>query len=119
MAKKVIIEYFGFRGEGSTAKEAKLEAGRKIAALHVGHRLPELIEWRGEAALVYRTLAGWEYTFIQHDGGPLRTRGIAIGDGTFAGTVRAARRHLVDIAWRFGDSVDLFPQVVRQLRRPS
>ena len=35
MPKKLIIEYFGFRGEGSTAKEAKLEAGRKIAALHV------------------------------------------------------------------------------------
>jgi len=49
-------------------------------------------------------------TFIQHDGGPLRTRGISIGDGTFAGTVRAARRHLVDIAWRFGDPVDLFPE---------
>jgi hypothetical protein len=28
----------------------------------------------------------------------------------FAGTVRAARRHLVDIAWRFGDPVDLFPE---------
>jgi hypothetical protein len=51
MAKKVIIEYFGFRGEGSTAKEAKLVAGRKITGLHVGHWLPELIEWRGEAAL--------------------------------------------------------------------
>jgi hypothetical protein len=35
MAKKLIIEYFGFRGEGSTVKEAKLEAGRKITALHV------------------------------------------------------------------------------------
>jgi hypothetical protein len=86
------------------------ETGRKITALHVGHWLPELIEWRGEAALVYRTLAGWEYTFIQHDGGPLGTRDIAIGDGTFAGTVHAARRHLVDVAWRFGDPVDLFPE---------
>jgi hypothetical protein len=110
VSKKIIVEYFGFRGDGSTVKEAKLDAGRKIAALHVGHWLPELIEWRGEAALVYRTLDGWEYTFIQHDGGALRTRGIAIGDGTFAGTVRAARRHLVDIAWRFGDPVDLFPE---------
>jgi hypothetical protein len=46
MAMKVIIEYFGFRGEGSTVKEAKLEAGRKITALHIGHWLPELIECR-------------------------------------------------------------------------
>jgi len=31
MTKKLIIEYFGFGGEGSTVKEAKLEARSQLS----------------------------------------------------------------------------------------
>src|SRR5229473_3349469 len=110
MSTKITLEYFGFQGQGATVKEAKQDAGRKIEALHAGTFQPQLREWRGEAVLVYRTLTGWEYTFIQHQGGALRTHGTAMGDGEFFNTLRSAERHLVGVAWNVGDPLTDFPE---------
>jgi hypothetical protein len=109
MHKPVYIEHQGFHGTGTTAKEAKLDAIRKIEALHEGYWQPTLREWRGHAVLIHRDLEGWQYTFLQHNYGQLKMHGTTIDNGDYRETLRSAERHLADIGWTVADPLDLFP----------
>lgn len=110
MSTKITLTYFGFHGEGATVKEAKLDAGRKIEALHEGYWTPAIVEWRGHAAIVYRTLDGWHYGFIGHPGEAIHSiSGGSSGYGDYRETLRAAQRHVADIGWQLDEPLDLFP----------
>jgi hypothetical protein len=110
MSTQITLEYFGFQGQGATVKAAKQDAGQKIAALHEGIWQPTLREWRGEAVLVYRTLNGWVYSFLQHASGPLQFSGTCMGNGEFWETLRSAERHLADTGWKTNEPITDFPE---------
>lgn len=108
--KPVVVKYLGFEGTGATRKEAKQDAERQIAALSEGFWGPTIYSWLGESVMVYRTILAYQYGFIQHDGGQPNMGGFTVlPNETHEGAVRSAKRHLVDIAWRIGMPLDLFP----------
>jgi hypothetical protein len=110
MSKKITIEYFGFEGTGSTVKEAKQDAGRKIEALHIGSWTPVLVTWRGHTALLTRDTHGWTKRFLQHDGDPLKIGQGSQGFGNdWAGALHSTQRHIVQLGWNVGDPIDIFP----------
>lgn len=111
MSQQVTIQYFGFEGTGRTMKDAKLNAGNKILMLHEGSFEPVLVTWRGETALIYRTLTGYESKILQHDGAPLH---MPLGcemhsEGTRKAVIKSVQQHIVQLGWRFEDPIDLFP----------
>ena len=106
------VEYYGFQGEGPTVKAAKEDAGKKIAALHRDNWTPVIREWRGHAALVFRTLRGWEYRFIARPDQlpPLHIpMGSCPGDTDRAETIFTAERHIAANGWEPTDELDVFP----------
>ncbi len=108
----VHVEYFGFAGEGPTVKAAKEDAGKKITALHRDNWTPVIREWRGHAALVFRTLRGWEYRFIARPGElpPLQIpHGSSCGYSDRAEAIAAAERHVAANGWEPTDPLDAFP----------
>ena len=107
---KITLDYFGSSGTGATVKEAKLDAGRKIEALHSGTWTPVIREWRGYAVLIHRNLNGWEYCFIQHPGEPLHIPpGCSCGFHDRADAVKSAERHIADVGWTCADPLEAFP----------
>ncbi len=106
------VEYYGFQGEGPTVKAAKEDAGKKIAALHRDNWTPVIREWRGHAALVFRTLRGWEYRFIARPDQlpPLHIpMGSCPGGTDRAETIFTAERHIAANGWEPTDELDVFP----------
>jgi len=88
----------------------KLDAGRKIEALHRDSWEPAIREWRGNAVLIYRNLNGWQYRFIQHDSGPLLvSRCSSCGYEDRQDAITHAERHIADIGWTCADPLDAFP----------
>jgi len=114
----ITVDYFGFSGTGRTVKDAKLDAGRKIAKLQEGYWTPALREWRGYGIVIYRTLNGWEYAYIAHPGEPLKLSGcccLYADDQREA--VSAAERAIADNGWNgTAEDLDSFPDFLADPR---
>ena len=117
--KQITLEYFGFTGTGATLKDAKIDAGRKIDALHVGTWEPAILEWRGVAALVYRDLNGWSYRFIQtpDESTPHMPIGSSSCGDDRRDALQWAQRHVADYAWTATDPVEDWPEWLRETDR--
>jgi hypothetical protein len=78
---------------------------------------PAILEWRGRAVLIYRTLFGWEYSSIQNPGELVHTpRGCCQCAEDRKGTILAAGSWLADVGWEVGDPLDDFPAWFTDLR---
>jgi hypothetical protein len=110
MRKPVFLKYLGFTGTGKTKREAREDASLQIEKLNRGDWTPILLEWHGDAILIFRTIHGWEYSFIRQYRSGLGMRGTCIGDGELDSTLRNAKNALVQSAWQPDMPLDSFPE---------
>lgn len=108
MSKTIRVKYYGMDGEGTTVTEAKKDAGRKITEALDGDYIPEILEWRGYAILVYREPEGWCSRTIADPEDGIKA-GCVYGNpsSTREETIQSARRHLAQMGWKPEDGFDL------------
>jgi hypothetical protein len=116
MAQKVKITYYGVEAEGRNLTEAKKAAGKKIEKAMTASYTPEVIAWRGNAVLIYRTPEGWCSANLMADG-VLYERDLSGSwwgrDGEdWAAVVAAVRLHLAQQGWEPADGEEV-PEVLR------
>jgi hypothetical protein len=105
MSTKINLTYFGMEGSGATVTEAKKDAGRKIEAALDGSYTPEIVAWRGYAALVYREPTGW-YTrlIICPDEKGIRDGKVwGSNAGMYKEAMIQAQSHVADLGWERAD----------------
>jgi len=106
------LDYFGMPGSGSTVKEAKLDAGRKIESAFEGSYAPVLLNHRGTLLVISRNpKCAWGYRMF--DLNELKPRTVAdhcsCGFQSEEEALLAAVKHLADIKRQHGErDSDLF-----------
>jgi hypothetical protein len=99
---QVNITYYGMEGTGRNVTDAKRDAGAKIERALSGDYTPDLVSYRGQAILIYRTPGGWNSCVLSDSAG-LRN-GPCYGT-TYPGSysredvIREAREHLAQLTW--------------------
>lgn len=113
-----IVQIHGFTGYGATVKEAKQDAIRQIESLNGGTWTPVTREFDGFSVLVYRTLEGWSYRFLQQCGLPVAISPCSQGFGDdFQECLRSAEDHLVQNWWVPGKPITIVPDFISEESR--
>src|SRR4051812_8930266 len=102
---KINLEYFGMPGTGSTVKEARLDAGRRIESFIAESGAPTLLNHRGHLLVISRDRFGWGYRFLETERLAIRTSAshCSCGMEGFDACLLAAVRHLADITRLYGE----------------
>ncbi len=110
---RITMTYYGVEGTGRTLTEAKKDAGRKIEESLSGDYTPTVLEWRGNAILVWREPSGWGHRYIVHDGKTVEGRVYACCQDTKEEATRSALNSLAQSGWSHFDVEDWAPEILR------
>jgi hypothetical protein len=118
---KVMVEVYGFQGEGRTMKEARAAAQEKARVALSGSYTPHLVAWRGSVALVWREPeSGWVYRIVRSDGEPIKSGdvwGCSCRGEDRKAVIQGAAFHLAQNEWVNTDGVTVPPIVPEDRRR--
>ena len=101
MTTKISLTYYGMPGIGSTVKEAKADAGRKLETLVKASEHDPLIVVVGDcASLVWHSRWGWCHALMMAHGQPQSRLCPAIpGEATQDEALERAALHTAELAW--------------------
>lgn len=92
--KQIKIEYYGMEGQGATVKEAKADAGRKLASLAKDVDNQAVIRVQGHTLILVRNSWSWSYHVISPDDPDGSMYSQSSGYSTREEAEKNARRHL-------------------------
>jgi hypothetical protein len=95
--KQITLEYYGMTGTGSTLKEAKADAGAKIAKAMNAEYTPYQMCLGDVIGILYRTPAGY-CTSVKAGKHTGDVYGTMHGDCTRGEAMLSMRRHMADVA---------------------
>lgn len=101
-----LVNYLGMSGVGPTPTQARHQAAGLIEQALTGSYDPQIINYRNNAALVYRTpLYGWCWKLIQISG--ILETGLLMGIGnptdSLDQAIAEARMEVAKLGWRSSD----------------
>lgn len=111
----VKIQYFGVEGSGRNVTEAKRDAGKQIERALSGDYSPIILEYRGNAILVWRDpMSGWRSGIIFDNGEFRDHRRVSWSychstkstDDARADAIASAQDRLAQLGWRPEDATN-------------
>ncbi|MTJ93942.1 MAG: hypothetical protein F8N36_13950 [Desulfovibrio sp.] len=109
MKKQTKVMVYGVEGIGANKTEARSDAENRLTAL-VQAPEPTVEVFRGQAILIYRTLHGWNTSFLTDETGrilPHQNQSVSMWAEPDLGKIQAAVRvHLGQICWSLAEPDD-------------